>query len=267
AIQKTLTYSLLMALLAALYLGLVGGIGLLIVRTGVIRGEFVAVLSTVVVAAVFMPVRSGVQRFVDRVVFAKRYELPRAIQMIKAEAASQPDLDSFMQRVIEKTGGVLNARLEMIRDYAEMLSLVNSLPSLRSARAPVPAGSDLLMPVFSDNELLGILRLSGRPTGQAFDAEDVEFLTAVGEQVAITASQFRSRRDRQEGEYALDIQRGLLPREIPQFPGSTIAGAWQPARAVGGDYYDVFKVSDTELALVIADVSGKGVPAALLMSN
>jgi serine phosphatase RsbU (regulator of sigma subunit)/DNA-binding transcriptional regulator YhcF (GntR family) len=267
AIRKTLTYSLLTALLAALYLGLVGGIGMLIVRAGVIRGEFVAVLATVVVAAVFMPVRSGVQKFVDRVVFAKRYELPRAIQMIKAEAAAHPDLDSFMQRLIEKTEGVLNARLEMIRDYAEMLSLVNSLPSLRSNRAPVPAGSDLLMPVFSDNELLGVLRLAGRPTGQEFDAEDSEFLAAVGEQVGITAGQFRLRRERQEGEYALDIQRGLLPREIPQIPGFTIAGAWQPARTVGGDYYDVFKLSETELALLVADVSGKGMPAALLMSN
>ncbi|HEV2233765.1 MAG TPA: PP2C family protein-serine/threonine phosphatase, partial [Terriglobia bacterium] len=51
------------------------------------------------------------------------------------------------------------------------------------------------------------------------------------------------------------------------FPGFTIAGAWQPAKMVGGDYYDVFKLSETQLALVVADVSGKGVPAALLMSN
>ena len=267
AIQKTLTYSLLTAVLAALYLALVGGIGMLIVQAGVIRGELVAVLSTVVVAAVFLPLRSRVQRLVDRVVFAKRYEFPRAIQMIKAEAPSQPDLDSFVQHVIETTEGVLNARLEMISDYAEMLSLVNSFPVLRSMRGPLPAGSDLLMPVFSDKELLGILRLAGRSTGEKFDVEDLEFLTAVGEQVEITASQFRLRRERQEGEYALDIQRGLLPREIPQVPGFTIAGTWQPARTVGGDYYDVFKLSETEMALIVADVSGKGMPAALLMSN
>src|SRR5437870_13533245 len=99
---------------------------MLIVKAGAIRGEYVAVFSTVVVAAVFMPLRSGVQRVVDRVVFAKRYELPRALQSIKAEASAQPDLDSFIQRVIEKTGGVLNARLELTRDYAEMLALVNS---------------------------------------------------------------------------------------------------------------------------------------------
>jgi sigma-B regulation protein RsbU (phosphoserine phosphatase) len=75
------------------------------------------------------------------------------------------------------------------------------------------------------------------------------------------------RHERQESEYARDIQQALLPREIPQVAGFSIAGAWQPARNVGGDYYDVFQLSETELALVIADVSGKGVPAALLMAN
>ena len=58
-----------------------------------------------------------------------------------------------------------------------------------------------------------------------------------------------------------------MPRDIPQIPGCTIAGAWQPARTVGGDYYDVLKLSETKLDLVVADVSGKGIPASLLMAN
>ncbi len=260
-LRTTLMYSLLTALLGALYLGLAGGIA------GVIRGELAAVLAAAVVAAVFMPVRSGVERFVDRLVFAKRFELPRALRVIKAEAPSQPDLDSFMERVVERTEALLGARLELIRERAEVLSLVNSFPSLRSARAPVSAGADLLMPVFSADEVLGVLRLAPQPAGQEYDREDLKFLIALGEQVGIVANQFRLRHERQESEYALDIQRGLLPREVPQVPGFTIAGAWQPARTVGGDYYDVFKLSETELALVVADVSGKGMSAALLMSN
>ncbi len=260
-LRTTLLYSLLTALLGAIYLGLAGGIA------GVIRGELAALLAAAVVAAVFVPVRSLVQRFVDRLVFAKRFELPRALRVIRAEAPSQPDLDSFMERVVERTEALLGARPELIQDRAEVLSLVHSLPSLRSARAPVSAGADLLMPVFSDDEVLGVLRLAPKPAGQEYDREDLKFLIALGEQVGIVANQFRLRHERQESEYALDIQQGLLPREIPQIPGFTIAGAWQPARTVGGDYYDVFKLSDTELALVVADVSGKGMAAALLMSN
>ncbi len=66
---------------------------------------------------------------------------------------------------------------------------------------------------------------------------------------------------------AREIQESLLPKVIPQLPGFEVASAWQPARAVGGDYFDVLKLSEARLAICIADVSGKGVPAALLMAN
>lgn len=66
---------------------------------------------------------------------------------------------------------------------------------------------------------------------------------------------------------ARSIQQGLLPKRIPQRPGYEIAGAWQPAQSVGGDYYDVLEFDDNSVGLCIADVAGKGLPAALLMSN
>jgi sigma-B regulation protein RsbU (phosphoserine phosphatase) len=63
------------------------------------------------------------------------------------------------------------------------------------------------------------------------------------------------------------IQEKLLPREIPQLPGYEIASAWQSARLVGGDYFDILPLDEKTLGLCIADVAGKGMPAALLMSN
>jgi sigma-B regulation protein RsbU (phosphoserine phosphatase) len=66
---------------------------------------------------------------------------------------------------------------------------------------------------------------------------------------------------------ARSIQQGLLPKTIPQQAGYEIAGAWQPAQSIGGDYYDVLAFDETTLGLCIADVAGKGLPAALLMSN
>jgi phosphoserine phosphatase RsbU/P len=71
----------------------------------------------------------------------------------------------------------------------------------------------------------------------------------------------------QEFQRALEIQRSLLPRQIPQISGFEVAGAWQPARSVSGDYYDVVRLSEKRLAICIADVVGKGVSAALLMAN
>jgi len=71
----------------------------------------------------------------------------------------------------------------------------------------------------------------------------------------------------EELQRAREIQISLLPKEISQLPGFEVASAWQPARAVGGDYFDVLKLGENRLAICIADVSGKGVPAALLMAN
>lgn len=70
-----------------------------------------------------------------------------------------------------------------------------------------------------------------------------------------------------ELQRALEIQRGLLPKDFPQLKGMELAGAWQPARTVGGDYFDVVQFGDTRLGICVGDVSGKGLTAALLMSN
>lgn len=71
----------------------------------------------------------------------------------------------------------------------------------------------------------------------------------------------------EEIEEAHQIQERLVPAEIPQVAGYEIAAVWRPARSVGGDYFDVLKFNEKSLGVCIADVTGKGVPAALLMSN
>ncbi len=70
-----------------------------------------------------------------------------------------------------------------------------------------------------------------------------------------------------ELEIARVIQKSILPEEIPDIPGWRIAAHWQPARAVSGDFFDLFPYPDGRLGLLIADVSGKGVPAALVMAT
>jgi sigma-B regulation protein RsbU (phosphoserine phosphatase) len=74
-----------------------------------------------------------------------------------------------------------------------------------------------------------------------------------------------------ERDHELDdaraIQRRLMPASLPEVKGYAIAAAWEPARSVGGDYYDAIAFSEDRIAFCIGDVSGKGMPAALLMSN
>jgi sigma-B regulation protein RsbU (phosphoserine phosphatase) len=66
---------------------------------------------------------------------------------------------------------------------------------------------------------------------------------------------------------ARDIQTGLLPKSLPQHANLELAGAWQPARAIGGDYFDVVQLDETRFGICIGDVAGKGLTASLLMAN
>jgi sigma-B regulation protein RsbU (phosphoserine phosphatase) len=76
-----------------------------------------------------------------------------------------------------------------------------------------------------------------------------------------------NRKLQQELTEAQEIQQALLPKVLPPIEGFDIAVAWHPARAVGGDYFDVLKFNDHQTGICIADVAGKGMSAALLMSN
>jgi len=83
----------------------------------------------------------------------------------------------------------------------------------------------------------------------------------------MTAERIRLQREEVEFEQARDMQRTLLPRELPRVKGFEVAGTWEPARTVGGDYYDCLDLGDGSLAVCIGDVAGKGMPAALLMAS
>jgi sigma-B regulation protein RsbU (phosphoserine phosphatase) len=97
--------------------------------------------------------------------------------------------------------------------------------------------------------------------------EDVTLLEILEREVAeARAERRRDHKQQREFEEARLIQRGLLPTSVPQVAGIDVAVAWQPANGVGGDCFDTLPFGDG-LGVSIADVAGKGLPAALLMSN
>jgi sigma-B regulation protein RsbU (phosphoserine phosphatase) len=84
---------------------------------------------------------------------------------------------------------------------------------------------------------------------------------------AVERGTLQLQQQEQELNQALEIQKNLLPKELPQLPGIELAGAWQPARTVGGDYFDVLRLDDNRIGICVGDVSGKGLTASLLMAN
>jgi sigma-B regulation protein RsbU (phosphoserine phosphatase) len=83
----------------------------------------------------------------------------------------------------------------------------------------------------------------------------------------ITVGQIELQAHEAELKAAHEIQAHLLPQDLPQMKPFQIACAWEPARSVGGDYFDVLRLGPDQLGICIADVSGKGITAALLMAN
>ncbi|MFB3131915.1 MAG: SpoIIE family protein phosphatase, partial [Rhodothermales bacterium] len=135
-------------------------------------------------------------------------------------------------------------------------------------------GLVLALPLRQQGETGGVLCLGPKMTGQDYQPDEVEFLYSLGnlalvsiQNVDLIEERIEKERLEKEMRMAREIQEGLLPSEIPTAPGVEVAALAMSSLEVGGDYYDVIELHDNRLLLIIADVTGKGVPAALLMSN
>jgi serine phosphatase RsbU (regulator of sigma subunit) len=133
--------------------------------------------------------------------------------------------------------------------------------------------SELAAPLTLRGRTLGVFNLE-RDIEDAYHEGHLELLMAFAAQAAVALERARMTRElldrrRLEKELAIarDIQLSFLPGTNPQVPGFDVAGTSRAHDEVGGDYYDFIPVSDTRLGLAIADVSGKGIPAALLMAG
>jgi sigma-B regulation protein RsbU (phosphoserine phosphatase) len=133
--------------------------------------------------------------------------------------------------------------------------------------------SEVAIPLLVDGRLVGVFAASHHEL-DAFTREHLRWLQGLCEHVAVAVHNARrfqhERHQRQkmslEASEARAIQEALLPKSFPYIPGFTISGLSIPAGAVGGDWYDFISFDDGCWGLVLADVSGKGTAAALLMS-
>ena len=95
----------------------------------------------------------------------------------------------------------------------------------------------------------------------------MEILSSLAAQTSMAIADMEARQHDASMKEAFDNQRALLPQQLPQPDAFSIAGAWHPALAVGGDYYDAWWLSTDAIAICVADVAGKGLAASLVMAN
>jgi serine phosphatase RsbU (regulator of sigma subunit)/anti-sigma regulatory factor (Ser/Thr protein kinase) len=168
----------------------------------------------------------------------------------------------------------LLAYLQSAHGPVDVETLELASPALAHLRA---AGVKLAVPLISQGELIGVLNLGRRRSEQEYSIDDRRLLDSLATQAApalrvgqLVRQQEAEARTRQRFEQELEvarlIQKNFLPHDLPQLEGWDVAAYYQPAREVGGDFYDVIPLPDGQVGFVIGDVTDKGVPAALVMA-
>lgn len=134
--------------------------------------------------------------------------------------------------------------------------------------------SMLAVPLQTGDRVIGLIYVDNGAVVHPFSQEDLDLLTVMAniaairiEHARLAAVEQNERIMQAELAHASEIQQSLLPSESPQLAGYELAARNVPCRTVGGDYYDFVPYPDGRLAVVVGDVSGKGMPAALLMSS
>jgi sigma-B regulation protein RsbU (phosphoserine phosphatase) len=146
--------------------------------------------------------------------------------------------------------------------------------SMRQSVLDLRLRSILCVPLAAQDRLLGIIYVDNRLQAGLFSQADLDLLASIASTAAIAVENARlyqlaveKGRLERELHMAREVQASLLPRQVPQLPGWEFAAHWRPARQVAGDYYDFIPLDEGRLGLVMADVSDKGMPAALFMAT
>jgi serine phosphatase RsbU (regulator of sigma subunit) len=266
-----------------------------------LRSTLAAAIATLLIVALFEPLRGRVQNFVDRRFYRARYDIARTLTEFSAVARDEVSLErlkSNLFRVIEQTMNPETMDLCNCLDAQEGSALSNPQDELRgylvahqdvldiertSLKSPAleefrQAGASIIVPLVAQGELVGMLNLGRRRGERPYTREDRRLLGLLASQVApaLRVSQMiqqqqveaqEKARLAQEMKVASLIQHTLLPHAPPNLPGWQISAHYQPARAVGGDFYDFVLREDGRLMLSVGDVTDKGVPAALIMAT
>ncbi|HKS23004.1 MAG TPA: SpoIIE family protein phosphatase [Thermoanaerobaculia bacterium] len=294
-IRRTVTYAILSIVVFLIYGVLVGGVGALLVHFAGVRNQAMLVGSTIVVALLAVPLRNTLQRVVDRNVFRERVSYPLALRTLADAASGGTPREELLRLLAEQLQQALQNRMVLVAMRSEQHFVAAAKVGvadeiLGSFRVPLFAitrpldperdalplelaqrlrrlGTKLVIPMRAQRDAIGFVAVGAKLSNDPFSADDIEFLGAATSQVATALETSRLRSEEVDFEQARAMQQILLPKSLPQLDGFELAGMWQPARSVGGDYYDAIDFGDGKAAVCIADVAGKGMPAALLMAS
>ena len=201
--------------------------------------------------------------WIDRKFFRERVEAERVLSDLGQQVRRIMDTPTLLQTVAERISSALHVpRVELAL-----------FPTATTAE-----GVELELPLEAGGHNLGWLRLGPKKSEEPYSGSDKKLLETVATQTALALENHRlagevarEAAERQfmqrELEIAREVQERLLPHRKPEAQGIDYAGRCNPAQSVGGDYYEYFMLGDHGLCCAVGDVSGKGIPAALVMAS
>lgn len=224
-----------------------------------------------------------------RVDAGMNFDAPQTIPLdwaLLPQLAANPapvDLTEFLLRVLRERLHTLTAN-PILLDLPEAaggkgLPLPRIEEPLRLPPALAELEPECLAPMVGrEGKLVGLLALGPRMSEEPYSSEDRRLLQLVASQAAMAVENIRlaermaerievDSKNKQEMEIARQVQARLFPQNLPPMRTLEYAGSCRQARAVGGDYYDFLDLGEGRLALLLADISGKGMSAALLMAH
>ena len=193
---------------------------------------------------------------------------------ILQQAASNPAaLESYLRLHPIAPGEGVVGRVWQTREPVCLADLADAPELARLRGTPSGAATVMVTPLLYGKQNMGVLALGNGANSPPFTPSDFVVFKSIAEQSAfalynaiIYSEANEKKRLDHDLEIARDIQRILLPSEAPIIDGFELSGINIPARHVSGDYFDYLKVDEERLGVAIADVSGKGVPASIIMA-
>ena len=315
-LKKSLTYGVITAAVAAIYVLIVFGFGKVLADYLDIANElWLNIGALLIIAFALDPIKQRVQEAIDRLFYRERYDYQKTLLEFSRELPRQMDVEQILRSVVNRISTTMHVEkvaVVLCDEVAGCANVSKDIPEhccsfepnhdglmslLRSTGRPVSfpllaeepesveiniadkqklleAGIVLAVPMFLKDRLIGTINVGEKLSGKLYSREDVDLLSTVAGQAAVAIenarlhySEIEKQKIEEEFAIARNIQQGLLPKSNPTMAGLDIAGMSLPARMVGGDYFDFIQLAPNRLLVVVADVSGKGMPAALYMSK
>lgn len=300
-IQRSLVYSALSLILIGVYALLVTLLQRIFQNLTGRTSDLAVFIATLTIVTLFSPLRSGLQAAIDHTFYRRHYDYRLAVLDLGRSLRNIIDIHELLAQL------VVWLRQTMQISHMAILQATtgqNFTIAKASSAFPIPLATDTLefaphelkrlcngemverpsnlrqaqvelaVPMISQNQLVGIMALGSKLSELPYTAEDRALLSTLADQAAaaITIAQLVQENQTKhqlehEMQLARSIQMGLLPDEPPRLPGVDIAWFCQPARETSGDFYDCVPLGNGALRLVVADVTGKGLSAAMIATG